>query len=110
MSGTEAALNVEEFLRLRRSILEMLYQKFQEFPYGSVELLQIAEESGAEAKTLNWNIVYLQKCGYVELGGSYDCAPYVAASVTITAAGIDLVEDRDRLRRRFTLENEAPDE
>ncbi len=61
-------------------------------------------------KTLNWNIVYLEKCGYVELGKSDDGAPYIAPFVSLTAAGIDLVEDQVGFNNRFPLEEkETPD-
>jgi len=106
MSDSEPVLEKEDFFRLRRSILEALYRRFQEYPYATVELPQIEEECSTDTKALNWNIVYLEKCGYVELGRSYDCAPYIALSAAITTAGIDLIEDENRLKKRFSLEKE----
>jgi hypothetical protein len=46
-------------------------------------------------------MVYLEKCGYVELGKSVEAPPYVASTATLTAAGIDLIEDGDEFDRRF---------
>jgi len=56
---------------------------------------------GCEAKAMNWNLVYLEKCGLVELAKAFDSPPFVACSAAITAAGIDLVEDPAAFRRRF---------
>jgi len=86
---------------LRRAILEALYAIFKEHPYQAVELRQIENECHTTPKELNWNIVYLEKCGFVELARSHDCAPYVAPSVALTAAGIDLIEDENRLNGQF---------
>ena len=62
-----------------------------------------AEENYAntDAQTLNWNMVYLEMCGYVELGRGVEAWPYVACTAAITAAGIELVEDSRRFRARF---------
>ncbi len=95
------------FLELRSRILKRLYEKFREFPYAQVELSELGELCGADAKNLNWNIVYLEKCGYVELGRSTDCFPYVACSAVITAGGIDLVENPSAFGRRFAVPGEA---
>jgi hypothetical protein len=46
-------------------------------------------------------MVYLEKCGLVELGKGYDAPPYIAAAASISAAGIDLVEDPPSFGRRF---------
>ena len=81
--------------------MKRLYAIFQDYPYATIELGQIAEECHANSRELNWNIVYLEKCGYVELGKSIDSPPYIASSATITAKGIDLVEDEDGFNRRF---------
>jgi hypothetical protein len=90
-----------DHVRLRRCILSRLYEIFKDFPYASVELSQIAEDCHTDAGELNWNIVYLEKCGYVELAKSYECQPFIAPSVTITARGIDVVEDNGDFNRRF---------
>jgi hypothetical protein len=82
--------------------METLYRIFRRYPYAAVELKQLGEDCGVEPKELNWNLVYLEKCGYVELGKSVQCPPFVAASVTLTAEGIDLVEDAGRFERRFS--------
>ena len=88
--------------RLRKCILKYLYETFREFPYVPIEMEQLAEICQVTPKDLNWNMVYLEKCGYVELGRSVDAPPYIACSVSITAAGIDLVEDEAEFSRRFS--------
>ena len=98
--------HAEPHIKLRRRILKRLYELFTEHPYATVELVQIAEECNANAKELNWNIVYLEKCGYVELSKSYASQTYIASSATITAEGIDLVEDENEFNRRFPDANE----
>jgi hypothetical protein len=87
--------------RLRRALLHSLYFKFREFPYAAIELSQLCEECRVTPSDLNWNMVYLEKCGYVELGKAIPAPPFVASSASITAAGIELVEDPDLFQRRF---------
>ena len=83
----------ESHFRLRRCILKTLYELFKEYPYAQREPGQIMEVCRTDAKELNWNLVYLEKCGYLELGRSYDSPPFIACSVALTARGIDLVEN-----------------
>jgi hypothetical protein len=92
---------VASYILLRRCILENLYDIFKAYPYAVVELRQLAENCRVSPKELNWNLVYLEKRGYVELGKSVECPPYVASTVSLTALGIELVEDSDEFDRRF---------
>lgn len=101
MSKDLSENRIAEYLQLRRRILSLLYAFFQEFPYGAMELRQIKETCGTTAGLLNWNLVYLEKSGYAALDRSPDCPPYVACSASITADGIDLVEDPARFNNRF---------
>jgi len=87
--------------RLRSCILETLYEQFKEYPYAQVEPGQIMEICRTDAKELNWNLVYLEKCGLVELGRSYDSPPFIACSVGLTARGIDLIENEEAFNSRF---------
>ncbi len=88
-----------DHFRLRRCILERLYEIFKEYPYATAELKQIEEACQTDAKALNWNLVYLEKCGFVELGKSIECPPYIASSAALTAKGIDLIEDQAAFKR-----------
>lgn len=94
---------LEAYIRLRRRILSILYGFFQDVPYGAMELRQIQESCQTTPQLLNWNMVYLEKSGYVELDRSPDCPPFVACSASISAHGIDLVEDRNRFDSRFPI-------
>jgi hypothetical protein len=87
--------------RIRKTILISLYRFFTQAPYAELELSQLSEFCEAGADELNWNIVYLEKCGLVELGRSADCPPFVSCTATITAAGIDLVESQGGLDLKF---------
>ncbi|CAB5160796.1 hypothetical protein D3OALGB2SA_5415 [Olavius algarvensis associated proteobacterium Delta 3] len=88
-------------VKLRRCILELLYEMFKEVPFAQVELSHIEESCETEARELNWNIVYLEKCGYVELNKSAECITHAGVAATLTATGIDLVENRPDFEDRF---------
>jgi hypothetical protein len=90
-----------QILLLRRCILMALYHFFVEYPYAVMEFDQLAENCKSTPKELNWNIVYLEKRGLVEVIRSSDCQPYVACAASISAAGVDLVEDRYALDKQF---------
>jgi len=106
MSEIETLARDNSFFGIRRDILKMLYMFFREYPYAQLELKDIEKECRTNTKDLNWNIVYLEKCGYLELGKSTESYPYVACSASITAAGVDLAEDKKALNRRFSIEDD----
>jgi hypothetical protein len=87
--------------RLRRCILLTLYHHFTHYPYAAIELRQIETDCRADTGSVNWNCVYLEKSGLVELGRSVECPPYVASSISLTADGIDLIEDQPQFDHRF---------
>lgn len=93
--------DVEKAKQLRKKLLLSLYRFFTEMPYAEMELSQISEICEAEPSELNWNMVYLEKCGLIELGHSTDCPPYVSCTANITAAGVDLVEIPGGLDEKF---------
>ena len=106
---------IPEHIRLRRCILSRLYELFKKFPYAAIELKQIEEDCRIEANEINWNMVYLEKCGFIELGKSIENPPYIASSVSLTAGGIDLIESEDEFNQRFPgslpergIENDSP--
>jgi hypothetical protein len=92
------------FYRIRRCILTTLYRYFKEVPYAAIELSQIAEDCHVIPAELNWNIVYLEKSGFVELAKSHAEPPFVSPSAAITAEGINLVEEDNQLDKRFPQE------
>lgn len=95
--------DVEKAKHLRKSILLILYRFFTEAPYAELELPQLSDQCGSNAAFLNWNLVYLEKCGLVELGKSSDCPPYVSCTASLTSAGVDLVETPGGLDEKFRL-------
>ncbi len=102
MSKPENSDNEQQgHFQLRRCVLSFLYDMFKAHPFASIDVRDIEEHCSTTHEELNWNLVYLEKRGYVELGKSIDFPPYVAASVTITAEGIDLVEDPVDFKKRF---------
>jgi len=101
MSAKKETEDKRVHIRLRGCILKTLYEMFKEYPYAQVEPGQIMELCRTDAKELNWNLVYLEKCGYLELGRSFESPPFIACSVALTAQGIDLVENEDEYGLRF---------
>lgn len=89
------------FHHIRRCLMSALYGFFKEYPYATMELRQLSEDCGVGPKELNWNIVFLEKCGLVELAKSYAEPPFVSPSAVITAEGIELIEDEYRFDQRF---------
>ena len=96
-----ATTNRQPNSTLRRCLLTTLYDLFREFPLAEVELSHLEDSCRSTIKTLNWNLVYLEKKGYVALSPSVDCLPYVACTAVITGDGIDLVENEAALDRQF---------
>ena len=92
------------FFDIRRCIMLHLYDFFKKFPLATIGLDQIADDCQIAVSDLNWNIVYLEKSGWVELSKSYDEPPYVAASVTLTAKGIDIIENDAEFDTKFPIE------
>ncbi|MEW6672603.1 MAG: hypothetical protein AB1427_12930 [Thermodesulfobacteriota bacterium] len=101
MSANKETADKRSQLRLRGCILRTLYEMFKEYPYAQVEPGQIMELCRTDAKELNWNLVYLEKCGYLELGRSFESPPFIACSVALTAQGIDIIENEEAFRSRF---------
>jgi hypothetical protein len=44
----------------------------------------------------------------VELGKSIECPPYIASSATLTAKGIDLIEDQAEFKRLLSGKQSDP--
>ncbi|MEO0126865.1 MAG: hypothetical protein ABIL44_03835, partial [candidate division WOR-3 bacterium] len=78
-------------IEIRRKILEMAYEKFKEHPYYRITPREFKEALNIDLKTLNFNIVYLEEKGYIELQKPLEGSLFVGAR--ITSKGVDLVED-----------------
>ena len=90
----------EHFI-VRRKIMVLLYDRFREFPYAFTELELIEASCAVSRREVNWNLVYLEKSGYIELNKSPESYPHVASGAALTAKGIDLVENPAEFDRRF---------
>ena len=94
--------NTENFT-LRRCLLVTLYDLFREDPLAEVELSHLETACRTTRKALNWNLVYLEKKGFVSLSPAVECLPYAACTASITGSGIDLVENEAALKQQFPL-------
>jgi hypothetical protein len=96
----------QDHLSLRRAILSTLYDRFKEDPLAEVELSYLETACRTHIKTLNWNIVYLEKKGLVSLSPAVECLPYAACTASITSDGIDLVENGEAFNRLFPMDSD----
>lgn len=94
-------MDASDVFRLRRCLLTTLYDSFRSMPYLQMEPEQLRLACRVTLEQLNWNLVYLEKCGYVELSKTYAPADQVASAVSITVGGIDLVENDVEFGKRF---------
>ncbi|MEO0216858.1 MAG: hypothetical protein ABIL14_07570, partial [candidate division WOR-3 bacterium] len=78
-------------IEIRRKIMEMAYERFKEHPYYRITPKEFKEALNIDLKTLNFNMVYLEEKGYIELQKPLEGSLFVGAR--ITSKGIDLVED-----------------
>ncbi|MBN2620894.1 hypothetical protein JXB22_07360 [candidate division WOR-3 bacterium] len=78
-------------LKIRRRILEMVFERFKEHPYYRITPSEFKEALGITLKQLYYNVAYLAEKGYLDLQTPLEGSFFVGAR--ITARGIDLVED-----------------
>ena len=89
--------------QLRRAILSVLYEHFRSHPYAPMDMHLLAEACRVEATELNWNLVYLEKSGLIELGTLEELPPFIACSAAISAEGINLIEDAGAWKEKFPV-------
>ncbi|MGQ9464171.1 MAG: hypothetical protein ACUVQ3_02385 [bacterium] len=92
-------------IEIRRRILEMLYEQFKEHPYYRITPKEFKDALNIDLKTLNFNIVYLEEKGYVELQKPLEGSLFVGAR--ITSKGVDLVEDEYQFAITFPGEKDT---
>lgn len=78
-------------IKVRRRILEILYEQFVEHPYNRTTPKEFKERLGISLRDLNYNIIYLEDKCLIELQKPLEGSIFVGAR--ITHRGIDLVED-----------------
>jgi hypothetical protein len=93
-----------EKIEIRREILKMVYERYTQHPYYRVTPKEFKEELGISLRQLNFNIVYLEEKGLLELQKPLEGSLFVGAR--ITPRGIDLVEDEFQFDTTFPLKNE----
>ena len=76
----------------------MLYQRFTEHPYHRITPKEFIENLGVTQEKLDFNIVYLEEKGFVELQKPLEGSIFVGAR--ITTKGIDLVEDEKQFNEK----------
>jgi hypothetical protein len=91
---------------IRQKILEMLYELFKEHPYHRLTAKDFRESMNIGMRDLNFNIIYLEEKGLVELQKPLEGSLFVGAR--ITPKGIDLVEDEYQLSVLFPLQTGFP--
>lgn len=84
----------------RRKILKILYEKYQQHPYGSVSHKELIRHLGISKNELYSNIVYLDEKGYARLVNTIGSLFF---SARITIKGIDLIEDESEFNVKFPV-------
>lgn len=92
-------------IEIRRKILEMAYERFKEHPYYIITPKEFKEKLNIDLKTLNFNIVYLEEKGYIELQKPLEGSLFVGAR--ITSRGVDLVEDDYQFDIQFPVNKDT---
>jgi hypothetical protein len=90
---------------IRRRILEIAYQRFQENPYYRITPAEFKEALNINIKDLHFNIVYLEEKGYLELQKPVEGTLFITARITVK--GIDLVEDEYQLNMAFPVKKDT---
>ena len=94
---------------IRRRMLEILYKCYTDHPYNRITPKEFKEILNIGLKELQFNIIYLEEKGYVELSKPLEGSVFVGAR--ITTRGVDLVEDEYEFNVFFPEESIAiPDE
>lgn len=81
----------------------MLYERFTEHPYHRITPKEFIEILDVTQKNLDFNIVYLEEKGFLELQKPLEGSIFVGAR--ITSNGIDLVEDKKKFSALFPTDN-----
>lgn len=90
-------------IEIRRKILEMVFECFKEHPYHRITPKEFKEELNIGLKELNYNVIYLEEKGLLELQKPLEGSLFVGAR--ITSKGIDLLEDEYKFDIMFPVNN-----
>jgi hypothetical protein len=81
--------------QIRRKILQMLYERFRDHPYGRITPKEFQKNLDISLKELQFNAIYLEEKGLIELQKPLEGSLFVGARAT--PKGIDIVEDEYQL-------------
>ncbi|NOR17419.1 hypothetical protein GQ543_06910 [candidate division WOR-3 bacterium] len=90
-------------IEIRRKILKMAYERFKEHPYHRITPKELENALNIGFKELNYNIIYLEEKGFIELQKPLEGNIFVG--LRITSKGIDLVEDKCQFSIMFPEKN-----
>lgn len=90
-------------VKIRRQILEMAYDRFKEHPYYRITPKELENALNIGFKKLNYNIIYLEEKGLIELQKPLEGSIFVG--VRISSKGIDLIEDECKFGIMFPVKN-----
>jgi hypothetical protein len=90
---------------IRRIILQLLYETFKDHPYGRITPKELQENLNIGLKELQFNAIYLEEKGLIELQKPLEGNLFVGAR--ITPKGIDVVEDEYQLNILFPASDTA---
>ena len=88
-------------IEIRSKILKMAYERFKEHPYNRITPKELENALNIGFKELNYNIIYLEEKGLIELQKPLEGNIFVG--VRITSKGIDLVEDECQFGIMFPI-------
>ena len=86
--------------KIRKKILEILYESAEISPDGYLHRFPIEEELGISGSKLDFNMKYLHEKGYVKFNKPISNFYFIGAQITLE--GIELVEDNDRFKSIFS--------
>ena len=90
---------------IRRTILLLLYDTFKDHPYGRITPKELREKLNIGIKEVQFNSIYLEEKGLIELQKPLEGNLFVGAR--ITPKGIDIVEDEYQLDILFPASDTA---
>jgi DNA-binding MarR family transcriptional regulator len=87
-------------------MLLVLYDAYQTHPHLMLSPKEVMDAAGVTHDELVRNIFYLEEHGLVECLKGFGTALFGAAK--LTAQGVDVVEDEEKLNELFPVEGEVP--
>jgi len=99
-------MNVAQNRAVRRQMLLVLYHAYQTHPHLMLSPKEVMDAAGVTHDGLVRNIFYLEEHGLVECLKGFGTALFGAAK--LTAKGVDLVEDEEKLNALFPVGGAMP--